>query len=135
MKQIKVLVVDDFAMVRAMVKHCLTDIGVTSVQEASDGEDAFNKITAAKKENVPFDLVFIDWNMPKMTGIEVIKKVRLEEGAGVQTPFIMITAEREKKEVVEAFLAGAFDYVVKPFSAETLKEKILSALEKKNLSS
>jgi two-component system chemotaxis response regulator CheY len=122
-KQLRILLVDDFEMIRSLLKQALKQLGYTDLTEAVDGLDAFEKITKAKESGQPFDLVFLDWNMPKMTGIEVVQKCKADANLK-SLPFIMITAEREQKSVVTALKAGVSDYVIKPFSPRQLASKI-----------
>lgn len=122
-KQLRILLVDDFEMIRSLLKQALKQLGYTDLTEAIDGLDALDKISKAKEAGQPFDLVFLDWNMPKMTGIEVVQKCKADENYK-SIPFIMITAEREQKSVVTALKAGVSDYVIKPFSPRQLASKI-----------
>ena len=115
---IKVLVVDDFATMRRIVKGVLKQIGYTKIVEATDGSIALD---ALKKEEV--GLIVSDWNMPNMTGLELLKAVRGDEKFK-DIPFIMVTAEGMKENVVEAVKAGVSNYVVKPFTPETFGEKL-----------
>jgi two-component system chemotaxis response regulator CheY len=119
----RILVVDDFEMVRVMLKRCLTTLGYADVQEAVDGRQALEIIKAADKAKTPFGLVFADWNMPHMSGLELLQACRAE--AALKTlPFVMVTAESERQFVVQALNAGATDYIIKPFSEDTLQKKI-----------
>lgn len=122
-KPLKILLVDDFEMIRSLLKQALKQLGYTDLTEAVDGMDAIEKINKASDSGQPFDLVFLDWNMPKMTGIEVVQKCKSED-KHKNLPFIMITAEREQKSVVTALKAGVSDYVIKPFSPRQLSSKI-----------
>ena len=122
-KQLRILLVDDFEMIRSLLKQALKQLGYTDLTEAVDGVDALEKITKAKDDGQSFDIVFLDWNMPRMTGIEVVQKCKENEGLK-NIPFIMITAEREQKSVVAALKAGVSDYVIKPFSPKQLASKI-----------
>ncbi len=115
---IKVLVVDDFATMRRIVKGVLKQLGFKDIIEADDGTTALNEL---KKEDV--GLIVSDWNMPKMTGLELLKKVREDEKLK-SIPFIMVTAEGQKENVIEAVKAGVSNYIVKPFTPETLSEKL-----------
>jgi two-component system, chemotaxis family, chemotaxis protein CheY len=115
---IKVLVVDDFATMRRIIKNVLKQIGFTSIVEADDGTTALGVL---KKE--PIDLIISDWNMPKMTGLDLLKTVRADEGTKA-IPFLMVTAEAQKDNVLQAVQAGVSNYVVKPFTADTVKEKL-----------
>ena len=114
----KVLVVDDFATMRRIVKGVLKQIGFSNIVEAEDGSAA---LEALKKEKV--GLIVSDWNMPKMTGLDLLKAVRADEGLKA-TPFIMVTAEGQKENVIEAVKAGVSNYIVKPFTPETFSEKL-----------
>jgi two-component system chemotaxis response regulator CheY len=113
-----VLIVDDFATMRRIVKNILTQLGFKSFIEADDGSVAWEIL---QKE--PVDFVVSDWNMPNMTGIELLKKVRADERFK-DLPFLMVTAEAQKDNIVEAVKARVSNYIVKPFTPETLSEKI-----------
>ena len=119
---IKVLVVDDFATMRRIVKGALKHLGFTNITEAEDGSMALQEL---KKEK--FGLVLCDWNMPKMSGLDLLKIVRSDESLK-DTPFIMVTAEGQKNNVVEAVQAGVSNYMIKPFTTEVMKEKIEKVL-------
>ncbi len=114
----KVLVVDDFATMRRIVKGVLKQLGFSNIVEAEDGTAALDVL---KKEKV--GLIVSDWNMPKMTGLDLLKAVRSDEGLQ-GTPFIMVTAEGQKENVIEAVKAGVSNYIVKPFTPETFSEKL-----------
>lgn len=114
----KFLVVDDFSTMRRIVRNLLKELGFTNVQEAEDGVDALNKLRGEK-----FDFVVSDWNMPNMTGIELLRTVRAD-AALKHLPVLMVTAEAKKENIIEAAQAGASGYVVKPFTAATLDEKL-----------
>ena len=121
----KVLVVDDMLTMRKLVKKSLNGIGFNNVTEAVDGEAGWNEIQAAIKSTAPYNLIISDWNMPKMTGIDLLKKVRgFEPTKGV--PFILLTAEFDREQVVEAIKAGLSGYITKPFSMAILSEKLQS---------
>lgn len=130
-KQLKILLVDDFEMIRSLLKQALKQLGYTDLSEAVDGVDALDKINKAHESGQPFDLIFLDWNMPKMTGIEVVQKCKSDD-KHKNLPFIMITAEREQKSVVTALKAGVSDYVIKPFSPRQLSSKIERILSNTN---
>ncbi|OGR05421.1 MAG: histidine kinase [Deltaproteobacteria bacterium RIFOXYD12_FULL_50_9] len=115
---IKVLVVDDFATMRRIVKNILTQLGYKNVIEADDGTTAMEII---KKEKI--DLIISDWNMPKMTGLDFLKAIRANPETST-TPFIMVTAEAQQDNIIMAVKAKVSQYIVKPFTAETLGEKI-----------
>ncbi len=123
-RKIKILVVDDFSTMRRIVKNLLKQIGYENIEEAEDGEQAY-----AKLKNEKYQFVVSDWNMPNMTGIELIKKVRSDPELK-DLPFLMVTAEAEKEKVVEAIKSGVNNYIIKPFTAEILKEKMEKIFEK-----
>ena len=114
----KVLVVDDFATMRRIVKNILNQIGFKNIIEADDGSSALEVL---KKDKV--DLIMSDWNMPKVTGLELLKAIRSDESMK-DMPFLMVTAEGLKDSVVQTVQAGVSDYIVKPFTADTVKEKL-----------
>jgi two-component system chemotaxis response regulator CheY len=114
----KILVVDDFSTMRRIVKNILKQIGFSDIDEAENGQVALSKLN-----DNSYDLVVSDWNMPEMTGIELLKAVRATDGIK-DIPFLMVTAEAKKENVVEAVKAGVNNYIVKPFTAEVLQEKI-----------
>ena len=120
---IKVLVVDDFATMRRILKNILKQIGFKNLVEADDGTTAWDVLEEQK-----VDLVLADWNMPKMTGLELLKKVRASEKYA-KVPFLMVTAEAQKQNVIEAVQAGVSNYVVKPFTAEAISEKLEKILK------
>ncbi len=125
----KVIVIDDFKTMRKLVIQSLSTCGLTNVVEAEDAADALPIIEAAVKSPEPFGLVVSDWNMPKMQGIDLLKKVRASE-ATKALPFLLVTAEAEQKNIVEALQAGVSNYIVKPFSPATFKEKITAIYKK-----
>ncbi len=114
----KFLVVDDFSTMRRIVRNLLKELGFTNVQEAEDGVDALQKLTGGN-----FDFVVSDWNMPNMTGIELLRKIRSDPSLK-HLPVLMVTAEAKKENIIEAAQAGASGYIVKPFTAATLDEKL-----------
>ncbi len=114
----KVLVVDDFATMRRIVKGVLKQLGFTDIIEAEDGNLALEEL---KKEKV--GLIVSDWNMPNMTGLDLLKVVRSDDSLKT-IPFIMVTAEGQKDNVVEAVKSGVSNYIVKPFTPETFNEKL-----------
>ena len=118
----KILLVDDSRTIRNIQKNVLAQLGYTEVMEAADGVEALKVIA----ENRP-DLALIDWNMPNMDGITLVRKIRETDKT---LPLIMCTTEAEKTRVLEAIKAGVNNYVVKPFTAETLAEKITATLAK-----
>ncbi len=118
-----VLVIDDFATMRKIEKNILGQLGIKNVDEADDGSTALPKLKANK-----YDVVLLDWNMPNMTGLELLKAMRAEDSLK-SVPVIMVTAEALKDNVVAAAQAGVNDYVVKPFTAATLEEKLKKVLK------
>lgn len=118
--KIKILVVDDMAMMRRAVTKFCKDMGYSDFTEAADGADAWQKASTA---NPPFDLIISDWNMPNCSGLDLLKRVRGDSRLA-KTPVILVTAEKEKDQIVEAIKAGVSEYVVKPFTPQTLKEKL-----------
>lgn len=125
----KVLVVDDMLTMRKVVSKILRELGYTDIQEAVDGQEAWEKTKSADK---PFGLIISDWNMPKMTGLDFLKNVRADEKLKT-TPFLLVTAEAESTQVAEAIKTGVDQYVVKPFSKDALKAKLESAHKKISL--
>lgn len=125
-QNMKILVVDDFSTMRRIIKNILREIGYNNVDEADDGSTALEKLKGAK-----FDFVVTDWNMPNMPGIELLKAIRQDAGLK-DTPVLMVTAEAAKENVVTAVAAGVNNYIVKPFTAAALKERIDLILAKVN---
>ena len=123
-KQIKILIVDDFATMRKVIRNLLKQLGYENIVEAEDGVAALRSLRSQK-----VDLVVSDWNMPNMTGLELLKSVRADEELKA-TPFLMVTAEALQDNVIAAVKAGVNNYIVKPFTAEVLNEKITKILEK-----
>jgi len=114
----KFLVVDDFSTMRRIVRNLLKELGFSNVHEAEDGVDALKKLRAES-----FDFVVSDWNMPNMTGIDLLREIRKDD-ALKHLPVLMVTAEAKKENIIEAAQAGASGYVVKPFTSVTLDEKL-----------
>ena len=114
----KILVVDDFQTMRRIIRNYLRQLGFNNVEEAEDGDVALEKLIETQ-----FDFVITDLNMPKMTGIDLLKKIRAENNFK-NIPVLIITAEAEKENVVQAAQAGVNDYIVKPFTPEVLQAKI-----------
>ncbi|MEW5722125.1 MAG: chemotaxis response regulator CheY [Thermodesulfobacteriota bacterium] len=117
-KNMKILVVDDFSTMRRIVKNILRQLGFNNIVEADDGTTA-----AALLEREKVDLIISDWNMPHMTGIELLRHVRSTEEIK-DIPFLMVTAEAQQENIIEAVKAKVSNYIVKPFTADTLHEKI-----------
>jgi two-component system chemotaxis response regulator CheY len=120
---IKILIVDDFATMRRILKNILKQLGFKNLVEADDGTSAWDVLEGQK-----IDLIISDWNMPKMTGLELLKKVRASDNLK-KTPFLMVTAEAQKQNVIEAVQAGVSNYVVKPFTAEAISDKLEKILK------
>ena len=119
----RVLIVDDFSTMRRIIKNILRQLGFNNIQEADDGTSAWEILS---KDQI--DFVISDWNMPQMTGIELLRKVRgSEEFADL--PFLMVTAEAQQENIIEAVQAKVSNYIVKPFTAETLGQKINKIFE------
>ncbi len=126
-KNIKFLVVDDFSTMRRIIRNLLKELEFTNVDEAEDGVVALNKLRSGH-----FDFVVSDWNMPNMTGIELLRTIRADANLK-HLPVLMVTAEAKKENIIEAAQAGASGYVVKPFTAATLEEKLNKVFEKHGL--
>lgn len=120
----KVLVVDDFATMRRIIKNVLKQIGFTHILEADDGATAIEVL----KEN-EVDLIISDWNMPRMNGLDLLKTVRNKESTKA-IPFVMVTAEAQKDNVLQAVQSGVDNYIVKPFTADAVKEKLTQVFKK-----
>ncbi len=120
---IKVLIVDDFATMRRILKNILKQLGFKNLVEADDGTAAWEIL-----ESQEINLIISDWNMPKMTGLELLKKVRASADYS-KIPFLMVTAEAQKQNVIEAVQAGVSNYVVKPFTAEAISDKLTKILK------
>jgi two-component system, chemotaxis family, chemotaxis protein CheY len=114
----KIMVVDDMSTMRRSVKNLLKQLGFANVDEAENGQEALIKLRADK-----FGFVVSDWNMPVMSGIQLLKAIRADEGLKT-IPVLMVTAEAQKENIIEAVQAGVSNYVVKPFTAEILQEKM-----------
>ena len=119
----KVLIVDDMSTMRKIIKNMLMQIGFTNISEADDGAAAWPMITGAIEAGIPYEFIVSDWNMPQMSGLDLLKNVRATPGLE-KLPFLMITAEAEQGNVVIAVKAGVSNFIVKPFSPQILKEKI-----------
>ncbi len=123
-KGMKILIVDDFSTMRRIIKNLLRDLGFNNTQEADDGSTALPML-----QNGDFDFLITDWNMPNMPGIDLLKAVRADDKLKT-LPVLMVTAEAKRDQIVEAAEAGVNGYVVKPFTAETLREKIEKIFER-----
>ena len=120
----KILVVDDFSTMRRIVKNLLVELGFSNISEADDGSTAWPIL-----ERGGIDFLVTDWNMPEMPGIDLLKAVRANPDTA-SIPVLMVTAEAQREQIMEAAQAGVNGYVVKPFTAETLKEKIDKVFER-----
>lgn len=120
----KILVVDDFSTMRRIIKNLLKDLGFTNIQEADDGNTALPMLQQSE-----FDFVVTDWNMPGMQGIDLLKEIRADDNLK-HLPVLMVTAEAKKEQIIAAAQAGVNGYVVKPFTAATLKEKLEKIFER-----
>jgi two-component system chemotaxis response regulator CheY len=120
---IKYLVVDDFSTMRRIVKNLLQELGYQNIQEADDGKTAWPMLQTGN-----FDFVITDWNMPLMPGLDLLKAIRADEKLK-GLPVLMVTAEAKREQIVEAVQAGVSGYVVKPFTAEILKQKLDKILQ------
>ncbi len=118
-QDINILIVDDFPTMRKIVKSVLKQLGYQNIVEAEDGQNALNVL----ENNPAIEFVVSDWNMPNMTGIELLKAVRANPKFK-HLPFLMVTAEADKDNIVDAVKCGVNNYIVKPFNAATMKEKI-----------
>ena len=123
-KNMKILIVDDFATMRGIIKNLLRDLGFTNVAEADDGQTALPVLRSGS-----FDFLITDWNMPNVTGLDLLKAVR-GDARLAKLPVLLVTAEAKRDQIVEAAQAGVNGYVIKPFTANTLKEKIDKIFER-----
>lgn len=123
-KTMKILIVDDFPTMRRIIKNLLKDLGFENVDEAEDGAMGLEKL-----RNGNFEFVVSDWNMPNMDGLEMLKSIRADPNLS-KLPVLMVTAEAKKENIIAAAQAGANGYVVKPFTAATLEEKLNKIFEK-----
>ena len=123
-KDMSILIVDDFSTMRRIVKNLLRDLGFNNTQEADDGQTALPMLKTGK-----FDFLVTDWNMPGMDGLTLLKEVRAD-GELKDMPVLMVTAEAKREQIIVAAQAGVNGYIVKPFTAATLKEKIDKIFER-----
>lgn len=114
----KILIVDDMVTMRRIVKNVLKQLGFSNIDEAENGQDGLQKLKSSK-----YDFVVSDWNMPVMTGIDMLRAIRADEQLKA-IPVLMVTAEAQQKNLVEAVQAGVSNYIIKPFTAETMQEKL-----------
>jgi len=120
----KILVVDDFSTMRRIIKNLLRDLGFQNVSEADDGNTALPML-----QNGEYDFVVTDWNMPGMQGIDLLRAIRADARLA-HIPVLMVTAEAKREQIIEAAQAGVNGYIVKPFTAATLKEKLDKVFER-----
>nr|WP_241093454.1 chemotaxis response regulator CheY [Xanthomonas sp.] len=120
----RILIVDDFSTMRRIVKNLLGDLGFTNTAEAEDGNSALTALRSA-----PFDFIVTDWNMPGMTGIDLLRNVRADDKLK-HLPVLMVTAEAKREQIIEAAQAGVNGYIIKPFTAQTLQEKLGKIFER-----
>nr|WP_286237675.1 chemotaxis response regulator CheY [Neptuniibacter halophilus] len=123
-KNIKILVVDDFSTMRRIIRKLLSELGFKNIIEAEDGTKA---LTVLKNEHI--DFVLTDWNMPNMTGLDLLKEIRNNPELS-SIPVLMVTAESKREQITAAAMAGVNGYIVKPFSAVTLQEKVNKIFER-----
>jgi len=123
-KNMRILIVDDFSTMRRIIKNLLNDLGYTNTAEADDGNTA---LTALGQGG--FDFVVTDWNMPGMTGIELLKAIRADDRFKT-LPVLMVTAEAKREQIIEAAQNGVNGYIIKPFTAQTLEEKLGKIFER-----
>jgi two-component system chemotaxis response regulator CheY len=123
-KNMRILIVDDFSTMRRIIKNLLGDLGYTNTAEADDGSTALVALAQGQ-----FDFVITDWNMPGTTGIELLKAIRADERFKT-LPVLMVTAEAKREQIIEAAQAGVNGYVIKPFTAQTLEEKLGKIFER-----
>lgn len=119
----KILIVDDMSTMRKIIKNMLQKMGYSHLKEAEDGKPAWEELQNAHEQGQPYDFVISDWNMPGMTGLDLLKNVRADDRFKT-LPFLMVTAEAEQANVVIAVKAGVSNFIVKPFAIATFQEKM-----------
>ena len=124
-RKIPILVVDDFSTMRRIVKGCLKQLGFENITEAEDGKIALSKLQASA-----FSLIISDWNMPNMMGIDLLKAVRADAKLK-PIPFLMVTAEAQKENIIEAAKSGVSNYIIKPFTPDGMQQKLEAIFSKK----
>lgn len=127
----RILIADDMPTIRDLVKNQLKAMGFKTIIEAADGEQALNLLIQYNTPSSAIELVISDWNMPKMTGLELLKQVRASD-EWANLPFVLLTSESERDQVTEAILAGVSQYIVKPFAAKAFEEKLKGVWAKHN---
>ncbi|HAZ12236.1 MAG: hypothetical protein A2X86_03275 [Bdellovibrionales bacterium GWA2_49_15] len=128
----RILVIDDMAVMRKIVVKQLENLGYKNIETAENGKDGLAKILDGVKNNNPVQFIISDWNMPEMSGLELLKTLKSKKPLA-DIPFLMVTAEGEKDQIMAAIAAGVTNYVVKPFSPNTFKEKMDLVLKKVGL--
>ena len=123
-RDLSILVVDDFSTMRRIVTSAMQKLGFHNIEEAEDGKIAFDKL-----QQKPVDLIISDWNMPNMMGIDLLRAVRADEQLK-DTPFLMVTAEAQKDNVLQAVQAGVSNYIVKPFTVDAIEQKLALIFKK-----
>ncbi len=121
--QLKVLIADDHFLVRQFVRNTLQEAKISNIQTAADGNEAIDLIQKASEAQQPYDVVFLDWNMPTVSGIEVLNYFRAKPNYA-DTAFVMLTAESEQQNIMKAIKAGATSYIIKPVSPADLSKKL-----------
>ena len=124
LSQLKILIADDHFLVRQFVRNTLQEAKVSNIQTAADGNEAIDMVQKAKEVNQPYDIVFLDWNMPTVSGIEVLNYFRGQPDYA-ETAFVMLTAESEQQNIMKAIKAGATSYIIKPVSPADLSKKLV----------
>lgn len=127
----RILIVDDMKSLRTMLADLLRGMGYVSIAEAQDGQDAWDLMMSASQKLQPFELIISDWNMPVMSGLDLLKKIR-SFPSWRYLPFIMLTTESEKGKVIEALSCGVSNYLVKPLDADALKDRLQKVHAKTN---
>ena len=126
--ELKILIADDHFLVRQFVRNTLQESKITDIQTAADGNEAIEMIQKAKEGGHPYDVVFLDWNMPTISGLEVLNYFRPRSDYS-DTAFVMLTAESEQQNIMKAIKAGATSYIIKPVSPSDLSKKLLEIHE------
>lgn len=126
--QLKVLIADDHFLIRQFVRNTLQEAKITNIQTAADGNEAIEHVQKAQEIKQPFDIVFLDWNMPTISGLEVLSYFRAKPDFA-DTAFVMLTAESEQQNIMKAIKAGATSYIIKPVSPADLSKKLFEINE------
>ncbi len=125
---LKILIADDHFLIRQFVRNTLSDAKITNIQTAADGNEAIDLVQKAHDVGQPYDIVFLDWNMPTVSGLEVLSYFRAKVEYG-STAFVMLTAESEQQNIMKAIKAGATSYIIKPVSPADLSKKLFEIHE------